>query len=109
MALEIQARAAFLRYRFQTVFSGNRQHPKKETRQHAPDERTDHRDRRITPVGAAFPGNRKNRMRDPRSEVACGVDGVSRGAAERQANASHKAPHKVWPKASGRARRGYAR
>src|SRR5207245_9596205 len=100
MALEMQARAAFLRYRFQTAFSGNRQHPKKETRQHPTDKGTGHGDRRITPVGAAFPGNRKNRMHDARSEVACGVDDVSSGAAERQANPAHKAPHKVWHKTS---------
>src|SRR5260370_41008102 len=58
-------------------------------------ERPDNGNRGVTPIGPAFACDRKNGVCDPRAEVACGIDGVSSGAAERKANPPHKASHKI--------------
>src|SRR6266516_4402068 len=55
--------------------SGNSEHAKKHTRQHTADERTKHGNRRIPPVRAALPGNRKNCMRDARPKISCRIYG----------------------------------
>src|SRR6266851_7281794 len=57
--------------------SGNRQQAQKHTSQNATEERSNHRNWRIAPIRAAFPGNGKNGVRGARPEVACRVDRVS--------------------------------
>src|SRR6267378_1539000 len=67
--------------------SRNRERAEKQTRHDSAEERADHGNRRITPVGRAFAGDRENGMRNARTKIASWINGISRGAAERQADA----------------------
>src|SRR4051812_48290660 len=50
----------------------------------AADDRSDHRDPRVAPIGRALPGDRQDRVHDPWAEVTRRVDRISRRSAERQ-------------------------
>src|SRR5229473_392559 len=71
------------------------QHAEKHSRKHATDERTNHGNRGIAPIRAAFPCNRKNGMRDARSEISRRIDRVSGWPAQRQTNAPDQAAHEI--------------
>src|SRR5882672_10322183 len=75
--------------------SRNRQRAEKQTRHDSAEERADHGNRRITPVGRAFAGDRENGMRNARTKIASRINGISRGAAERQADAPDEAANEV--------------
>src|SRR6266481_1196584 len=77
--------------------SENGEHSEKYTSQRATDERSDHGNRRIGPIGATFPCNWKNRVRDARPEVSCRVDRISRWAPQRQTDAPDKASGEIRP------------
>src|SRR5262245_51460763 len=64
-----------------------------------PDERTNHRNESVTPVGCALPGNRKNGVRDARPEIAGGIDGVPGRSAQRESDGPDEKAHKIWSKA----------
>jgi hypothetical protein len=74
----------------------------------ASQERSDDGYRRVSPVGASFARDGKNRVRDTRTQVACRIDGVSGGAAERKANTPHQASHEIGARARSRTGRGNA-
>src|SRR5882724_1030536 len=75
--------------------SRNRERAEKQTRHDSAEERADHGNRRITPVGRAFAGDRENGMRNARTKIASRINGISRGAAERQADAPDEAANEV--------------
>src|ERR1041385_6949242 len=56
----------------------------------AADDRRDDGNPRVAPVGRPLAGNRKNRVRDTRPEIARGIDRVAGGSAQRQADAEHE-------------------
>src|SRR5882762_1534412 len=75
--------------------STNRQRAEKQARRDSAEERADHGNRRVAPIGAAFAGDRENGMRNARTKIASRINGISRGAAERQADAPNEAANKV--------------
>src|SRR5882724_6608237 len=85
--------------------SRNRQRAEKQTRHDSAEERADHGNRRITPIGPAFAGDRENGVRNARTKIASRINGISRRAAERQADAPYEAAGEV----RAEPRRGSAR
>src|SRR6266436_2176272 len=75
--------------------SRNCERAEKQTRHDSAEKRADHGNRRITPVGRAFAGDRENGMRNARTKIASRINGISRGAAERQADAPDEAANEV--------------
>src|SRR6266404_1206370 len=75
--------------------SKNRQRAKKQTRHDSAEKRSDHGNRRIAPIGGAFAGDRENGMRNARTKIASRINGISRGAAERQADAPNEAADEI--------------
>src|SRR5579871_3095319 len=67
-----------------------------QTRQRSAQQRTENGDGGIAPVRVPFAWNGQQRVRQPRSEVACGIDGVARGAAKREADAPYKRSDQPW-------------
>src|SRR5260370_20106630 len=78
--------------------SGNRKHSEQHTRKQSADERANHGDWRIAPIGTAFPRNRKNRVRDARPKISGRIDFVSGLPAQGKADAPDQAPHQVRAK-----------
>src|ERR1700738_3917704 len=58
-------------------------------------QRTEHRNPGIPPVGIAFSGDRKNTMRDAWAEIACRIQRVTRSPAKRQTDSPHQAPDQI--------------
>src|SRR6266478_9426725 len=85
--------------------SKNRQRAEKQTRHDSAKERADHGNRRIAPTGPALAGDRENGMRNARTQIASRINGISRWAAERQADAPDEAANEV----GAEPRRGSAR
>src|SRR6266852_2145273 len=75
--------------------SRNCERAEKQTRHDSAEKRADHGNRRITPVGRAFAGDRENGMRNARTKIASRINGISRGAAERQADAPNEAADEI--------------
>src|SRR6266404_9280436 len=75
--------------------SRNRQRAEKQTCHDSAEEWADHGNRRITPIGPAFAGDGENGVRNARTKIASRINGVSRGAAERQADAPDEAADEV--------------
>src|SRR6266404_4340439 len=75
--------------------SKNRQRAEKQTRHDSAKERADHGNRRIAPIGPALAGDRENGMRNARTKIASRINGISRGAAERQADAPNEAADEI--------------
>src|SRR6267143_138659 len=75
--------------------SKNRQRAEKQTRHDSAEKRADHGNRRITPVGLAFASDRENGMCNARTKIASRINGISRWAAERQADAPDEAANEV--------------
>src|SRR5882762_7589916 len=75
--------------------SRNRKRAEKQTRRDSAEKRSDHGNRRIAPIGPAFAGDRENGMRNARTKIASRINGISRGSAERQADAPDEAANKV--------------
>src|SRR5260370_40667958 len=78
--------------------SGNRKNWGQPARKQPADERANHGDWRIAPIGTAFPRNRKNRVRDARPKISCRIDCVSGWPAQGKADAPDQAPHQVRAK-----------
>src|SRR5579863_6997092 len=65
-------------------------------------ERPENGDGRVAPVGSALAGDGQEGMRQTRTEIAGGVDGVAGGAAERKTDSPYQAGYK--PLANTRSR-----
>src|SRR4051794_20230976 len=61
-----------------------------QTAEHAADDRGDDRDPRVAPVRRALARDWQDRVHDARAEVTRRVDGVPRGAAEREPDREHQ-------------------
>src|SRR5208337_1549466 len=77
----------------------DRQQSCQQPRQCAPDERAENGDGGVTPVGAAFPRDRKKGVSDARAEVARRINRVAGGAAEGEADAPHETSDQIWAEA----------
>src|SRR5216684_2852586 len=75
--------------------SRNRERAEKQARHDSAEERADDGNRRITPIGRAFAGDRENGVRNARTKIASRINGISRRAAQRQADAPDEAANEV--------------
>ena len=62
-------------------------------RQHSSQQPAHQRDRRVTPIGSAFPRYGEERMHDARPKVASGVDGVTGSTSQRETDSPNQTGH----------------